>query len=469
MHSIRSDAATFGDEISTTQDILKTTPDASISSAAKPFVTDPPQFSFIPFLPTALSCRQAALEFRSHGGPVVSIMGAVSVDTPCPPGYPDSYRTGSQRRARQIELRIPNNRRLDTLVVYEPLGDLFDEVAYKHLLLPDEPAGDSALTEETLRAALNGSLAKGGGNPITEDGCRRIWSAQVSMRRLLQFAREADAEFFYRRVPGEILTEALNCLPGVHYFMRSGSSSLYQAEAGDSRPAVHAIPDIDDVYVKTDFQDPGDDLLEPSISSAAHSTSVEIKTKSLRSTLTTKVLRIQHNDLDGLATLMEQRQLCPGFGYRYIWPDSTVYIGVEDQLIVQIYTSMFFKEQRLAELSNGYSSVFFYRPSLESTTLYMSRMYTTPGTKGDQALDGLTNITRFALRYIAIYDELLERLDALVPPAMTKHWKTMASSRQALVGVDRRSSWTLENRRVYYSDRYVRRAAKERKEAEECS
>ncbi|KAL1710922.1 hypothetical protein EV121DRAFT_285343 [Schizophyllum commune] len=148
--------------------------------------------------------------------------------------------------------------------------------------------------------------------------------------------------------------------------------------------------------------------------------------------------------------LADQQRRCPGYAYKFFWPSEDLYMYSALQMVVQVFTAMFYKKYRIMELSNSDRSVFFFRPSVESTTLYISRMYSTPNHRPDgtdasegTAVDCMTNLTRFAMRYVVAYPELLDELAKAVPEPQTRHWNaSKGKKRSTQAGIDSRSWWS---------------------------
>ncbi|TRM65328.1 hypothetical protein BD626DRAFT_615850 [Schizophyllum amplum] len=371
----------------------------------------------------------SAIDTPARDMPMLSVLCALAARTPQTAQLSDRYQGGHSRRLRKVEAAIPKKFRLDKIVYCEELGDYVEQVAYTAFLRPgSDPTDESLLTRKIVKKAFAAQLETGGGSPLSEVDRATILSVQKCMVYILSCAREADIEHHCRRVHGEILTLALIRALVLGYYMRNGSSSLAKDFEGDTIPGVRATPDLEDIY------GPG----------ANAQFATEIKAI-LKETFIYQLLGIFGEHVDDL---VEQLRQCPGYAHGFRWPSETAYMDTNIQKVVQVYTSMFYKKYLLMELSNNNHSIFFYRSSLDSTTLYISRVYTTPNHKPDgtdasagKVPDCMTNLTRFAMRYIVGHPELFDALAKLIPEPQTKHFEVATAVPGPAVGVDHSTLW----------------------------
>ncbi|TRM65320.1 hypothetical protein BD626DRAFT_628526 [Schizophyllum amplum] len=392
--------------------------------------------SLTPFDPVAALLRLVAEDRQQKGGAPVTIMDAATLTTPSPAPFVKGFTPKKSRPAREAELKLPASARLDTLVPCENLGDIMEEIAFTNILSRARGAvGKTGLTRDRLiQRAFEGILEMDDWK-LNDDDLHTLKSALHALDDVLQSSREADIEYHYRRVHGEILKICLKRAdPDSKHYMRSGSSSSHDNNNVRIPGNPQITPDLEDVYGQ-------DNQIK---------CATEIKTKlSLLNDFMLRLLRlrVKLDDLQDLEALEEQLLRCPGFAHKFFWPPEGISMRAEDTMIVQVYTAMYYKRLMVYELSSSDRSVFFFKPSLDSTTLYVSRVYNTVdsaidnGSETVDAVDCKANLTRFAMRYIAGHEELYEELLGSVPEPQKKHWAASLYP-GPLFGVDTSTNWT---------------------------
>ncbi|KAI4527581.1 hypothetical protein K525DRAFT_264069 [Schizophyllum commune Loenen D] len=385
---------------------------------------------------TSLILRCIAKHFGRRSPPKTFLQG-LTLLTPSTPDLVDTFAGPRSRKGRQVETSIPENLQLNTFVYCETLGDCYEQVVYTRII---KPASTAALTEEDVRKAFEGPLDDIKLGLLDDKAIATLESVLHSMEHILDASREADIEHHFRRTHCEIISACLRCL-GILHYARSGSSASSKTHEGEANSSVNASPDVEDVFCSDGKQ----------VKSAT-----EIKTeRSLKSAFITVLLRVGHFDEKNVRALKDQLKDYPGFAHRFIWPQEGVYMRVEEQMIVQVFTAMVYKKLRVYELSSSDRSVFFFRDSLESTTLYVSRVYSTPDlhatSEDPNTPDCMTNLTRFAMRYIAAND-LYDEVAKLLPPARKEHWDTVTVAEHGYsvpYGIDIRTDWATTGRAFY--------------------
>ncbi|KAL1714615.1 hypothetical protein EV715DRAFT_276488 [Schizophyllum commune] len=371
--------------------------------------------------------------------PLRTFLQGLTLLTPSTPPLVERFVGPRSRKGRQVEIAIPDNLRLDTFVYCENLGDFYEQVVYSLVLKPASKDGSDSLTEEDVRKAFEGPLDGIKLGLLDDKAITTLESVLQSMEHILNAAREADIEHHYRRTHCEIISACLRCL-GISHFARSGSSSASKDHEGEANSSVNANPDVEDV-----FGSKGEMV----------TSATEMKTaRSLKNAFITILLRLMLDE-SNVTAFKDQLNNCPGFAQRFIWPEDGVYMRAAEQMIVQVFTAMVYKKLRVYELSSSDRSVFFFRDSLESTTLYVSRVYNTPdlhATSDDpNTPDCMTNLTRFAMRYIAAND-LYDKVAALLPPARKEHWDTVTIAKHGYAppyGIDTRTGWKRTGKAFY--------------------
>ena len=377
---------------------------------------------------------------------LADLLGILGCPPPAPPPLGPNFRTGGGRYPRDVELKVPAIARLAGIVYSERLGDIAEEIAFTHLstqiaqsttavgkglqkdVVSRTPASQ-APKQSSRKQALNTTLTqnraqetpiRGPLEAITQQSLAPELQEQVrcalrAMEHVKQSSREADYEYTYRRVIGDILMAAFRHI-GVHdFYIRHGSSAAgVSVVEGQGLPGSRAIPDLESVLKQTVLN------------------AIEIKTEqSLMADLCFTLLDVAHGED---AYLAEQLEKEPNFVSRFIWPgSSTQFLTSETALIVQVWTAMVMKGLCIMEATCGGSTSFFvWRRSLRSKVLYISRPYVRADTSS------CASLTRFAFTYLAIKG-LLEDLGEKIglendPPRHT-------SGRQHTPGVDTSTTW----------------------------
>ncbi|KAL1696601.1 hypothetical protein GGG16DRAFT_43182 [Schizophyllum commune] len=399
---------------------------------------------FTPFMlyPGLTPVKRIASLLRSvarrygYASPLVTFLHGLTMLTPSVPRLLTRFVAGRSRKGRVVELVIPENLQLTTFVYCENLGDFYEQVTFNRILKPEVPTrNDTDLTEEDIRQAFEGPLDGQKLGLLDEAAIATLTNVLHSMDYILSSAREADVEHHYRRTNCEILAVCLRCLNILHY-TRSGSSSADKDHEGETMRGVHASPDTEDVYHGKEVK-----------------SATEMKTvRSLKNGFFTILFRL-HLKKGDFNLLRAQVTHCPGYAHRFIWPTQNVYMRVEEQIVVQVFTAMFYKKLRVYELSSSDRSIFFFRDSLESTTLYASRVYNTPDAASNDPStpNCMTNLTRFAMRYIAAND-LYDNVAELLPEVRKEHWDMVDEIRHGkgpLYGIDTRTGWKKTGRAFY--------------------
>ncbi|KAI5895026.1 uncharacterized protein SCHCODRAFT_02572093 [Schizophyllum commune H4-8] len=385
---------------------------------------------------TSLILRCVAKRFGRSSSPKTFLQG-LTLLTPSTPPLVDSFAGPRSRKGRKVEIVIPKNLRLETFVYCENLGDFYEQVVYTRIL---KPTSSKALTEAEVRKAFEGPLDDIKLGLLDDKAIATLESVLQSMEHVLNASREADIEHHYRRTHCEIISACLRCL-GILHYARSGSSSSSKDHEGEFNSSVNASPDVEDVFGREGKK----------VTSAT-----EMKTeRSLKNAFITVLLRVGLFDEENVKAFKDQLHHCPGFAHRFVWPEAGVYMRVEEQAIVQVFTAMVYKKLRVYELSSSDRSVFFFRDSLESTTLYVSRVYNTldlhATSEDPNTPDCMTNLTRFAMRYIAAND-LYDEVAKLLPPAKKEHWNTVSVAEHGYgppYGIDTRTDWATTGQAFY--------------------
>ncbi|KAL1733233.1 hypothetical protein EV714DRAFT_205016 [Schizophyllum commune] len=405
----------------------------------------PPHPSFTSFGSTSTIIRRAINEVSSQKQAKLpaTYLGALAMDTPPVPVRPNQpSNTSGGRKVRVSEHMIPGDARMDGLVPFESLLDVAEHVVFTNLLLsgandPECPDDSDAPLYTAALKALRGEIEAGGlGRKLDSKARSTLRSVQTSMDGIEEFARESDFEFHFRSSHGKLIQLVMEQAdPETKYYIRSGSSSAKGVDATEvarskNGSILHIIPDLEGI------RHPHSHVLE----------AVEIKPEEIFTNVTMyQGLRVKatNKDLSDLEALEAQIRRCPGYAYRFVWPEENVDLRASDAMIVQVSSAMYYKKLLFYELSSSSRSVFFWRRSLDSTTLYFSRTYTMAEDIEDpkiNSIDCKTNLARFAMRYLAGHKELHGEFAKLVPPPRKDHW-VVAERSNAFVGVDSTTSW----------------------------